>query len=227
MRAQFGERVDPSGNTLASMVGAPARLNGLLWAARLSVAGSLLCFTLIALLHALEPEFNDSNATSEYALGDFGWLMNIAFFSGAAGIGALAFVLRRSLARSKAAIVGIVLLSLAAVAYLFLGAGNIDPEGAEATTPGLLHGIGFLLGLPTRLAAPLVLAFAFRRDENWEHHWRLSLALGITALVAEVAGFMDLASVVTLRLALALWLVWIALTGARALAISPALSNPS
>jgi hypothetical protein len=81
--------------------------------------------------------------------------------------------------------------------------------------------------LPTRLAAPLVLAFAFRGDENWEHHRRLSLALGITALVAEVAGFMDLASVVTLRLALALWLVWIALTGARALAISPALSNSS
>jgi hypothetical protein len=182
---------------------------------------------LIALLHVFEPEFNDSNAISEYALGDFGWLMNIAFFSGAAGIGALAFVLRRSLARSKTAIAGVVFLSLAAVAYLFLGAGNIDPQGAEETTSGLIHGIGFLLGLPTRLAAPLVLAFAFRGDENWEHHRRLSLALGITALVAEVAGFMDLASVVTLRLALALWLVWIALTGARALAISPALSNSS
>ena len=199
------------------MVGAPARPNGLIWAARLVVAGSLLCLTLIALLHALEPEFNDSNATSEYALGDFGWLMNIAFFSGAAGIGALAFVLHRSVARSKPAIAGIVLISLAAVAYLFLGAGNIDPPGAEETTSGLIHGIGFLLGLPTRLAAPLVLAVAFRRDERWADHWRPSLALGIAALVAEVAGFMDLAGVVTLRLALALWLVWIALTGARAL----------
>jgi hypothetical protein len=220
MRAQFGEDVDPSGNTLAWMAGNRARADGFSWWARLATAGSLLCLALIALLHVLEPEFNDSNATSEYALGDFGWLMNIAFFSGAAGIGALAFALRRSLARSKTAIAGIVLLSLAAVAYLFLGAGNIDPQGAEETTSGLIHGIGFLLGLPTRLAAPLVLAFAFRRDANWEHHRRLSLALGITALVAEVAGFIDLASVVTLRLALALWLVWIALTGARALAIS-------
>ena len=199
------------------MVGAPARPNGLIWGARLVVAGSLLCITLIALLHVLEPEFNDSRAVSEYALGDFGWLMNIAFFSAAAGIGALAFVLRKSLARSKAAIAGIVLLSLAAVAWLCSGAGNIDPEGAEETTSGLIHGIGFLLGLPTRLAAPLVLAFAFRRDERWADHWRPSLALGIAALVAEVAGFMDLAGVVTLRLALALWLVWIALTGARAL----------
>ena len=165
----------------------------------------------------LEPEVNDSDAVSEYALGDFGWLMNVAFFSGAAGIGALAFVLHRSLTRSRAAVAGIVLLSLAAVAWVLLGPGNIDPEGADATTHGLIHGIGFLLGLPTRLAAPLVLAAAFRRDERWANHRRLTLVLGIAALAAEVAGFADLASVVTLRLALGLWLVWIALTGARVL----------
>jgi hypothetical protein len=143
--------------------------------------------------------------------------MNIAFFSGAAGIGALAFALHRSLAHSKTAIAGIVLLSMAAVAWVLLGAGNIDPEGADATTHGLIHGIGFFLGLPTRLAAPLVLAAAFRRDEHWANHRRLTLALGVAALAAEIAGFSDLASVVTLRLSLGLWLVWIALTGARLL----------
>ena len=200
------------------MLGAAAREpRPLIWAARVAVAGPLLCITLVALLHVLEPEVNDSDAVSEYALGDFGWLMNVAFFSGAAGIGALAFVLHRSLTRSRAAVVGIVLLLLAAVAWVFLGAGNIDPEGADSTTHGLIHGIGFLLGLPTRLAAPLVLAAAFRRDDRWANHRRLTLVLGIAALAAEVAGFSGLASVVMLRLALGLWLVWIALTGARAL----------
>jgi hypothetical membrane protein len=189
----------------------------LIWAARLAVAGPLLCITLVAVLHVLESEVNDSDAVSEYALGDFGWLMNVAFFSGAAGIGALAFVLHRSLARSKTAIAGIVLLAIAAVAWVLLGVGNIDPEGADATTHGLIHGIGFFLGLPSRLAAPLVLAAAFRRDEHWAGYRRPTLALGIAALAAELAGFMDLASVVTLRLALVLWLVWIALTGARVL----------
>jgi hypothetical protein len=191
--------------------------HALIWAARLAVAGPLLCITLVALLHVLEPEVNDSDAVSEYALGDFGWLMNVAFFSGAAGIGALAFVLHRSLSQSRTAVVGIVLLSIAAVAWVLLGAGNIDPEGADTTTHGLIHGIGFLLGLPTRLAAPLVLAAAFRRDERWANHRRLTLVLGIAALAAEVAGFSGLASIVTLRLALGLWLVWIALTGARVL----------
>jgi hypothetical protein len=66
--------------------------NTLIWAARLAVAGPLLCLALVALLHVLESEVNDSDAVSEYALGDFGWLMNAAFFSGAAGIGALAVV---------------------------------------------------------------------------------------------------------------------------------------
>ncbi len=189
--------------------------NVLLWAARVAVAGPLLCIALVAVLHVLESEVNDSDAVSEYALGDFGWLMNVAFFSGAVGIGALAFLLHGSLARSKSAIAGIILLAIAAVAWVFLGAGNIDPEGADATTHGLIHGIGFFLGLPTRLAAPFVLAAAFRRDERWAGHRRLTLALGIAALVAEVAGFSDLASAVTLRLSLGLWLVWIALTGAR------------
>jgi hypothetical protein len=191
--------------------------NLLIWAARVAVAGPLLCITLVAALHVLESEVNDSNAVSEYALGDFGWLMNIAFFSAAAGIGALAFVLHRSLARSKTAIAGIVLLAIAAVAWVLLGAGNIDPEGADATTHGLIHGIGFFLGLPSRLAAPLVLAAAFRRDERWADYRRPTLALGVSALAAEVAGFSDLASVATLRLALVLWLVWIALTGVRVL----------
>ena len=203
---------------LARVSSAAAREpNALIWAARLAVAGPVLCLTLVAVLHALEPEVNDSDAVSEYALGDYGWLMNIAFFSGAAGIGALAFALHRSLARSKTGIAGIVLLYIAAVAWVLLGSGNIDPEGADATTHGLIHGMGFFLGLPTRLAAPLVLAAAFRRDERWADHRRLTLALGIAALAAEVAGFSDLASVVTLRLSLGLWLVWIALTGARVL----------
>jgi hypothetical protein len=191
--------------------------NAVTWAARLAVAGPLLCIALVALLHVLEPEVNDSDATSEYALGDYGWLMNVAFFSGAAGIGALAVLLYRSLARTKTAVAGVILLSIAAVAWVLLGAGNIDPEGADMTTHGLVHGIGFFLGLPTRLAAPLVLAAAFRRDERWSNHRRLTLAFGIAALLAEVAGFSNLASVVTLRLALALWLIWIALTGWRVL----------
>ncbi len=187
------------------------------WAARIAVAAPLLSLALVALLHVLESEVNDSDAVSEYALGDYGRLMNVAFFSAAAGIGALALVLHRSLTGSKTAVAGIVLLSLAAVAWALLGGGNIDPEGADMTTHGLIHGIGFFLGLPTRLAAPLVLAAAFHRDARWASYRRPTLAIGIAALLAELAGFADVGSPLMHRLALGLWLTWIALTGARVL----------
>jgi hypothetical protein len=192
----------------------------LTWVARLAVGAPILSIALVALLHVLEPEVNDRDAVSEYALGDYGWLMNIAFFSAALGIGALGVVLRRSLTSSKSAVAAVVLLSLAAVAWVLLGAGNIDPEGADATTHGVIHGVGFFLGLPTRLAAPFVLAAAFRRDERWASYRRPTLLIASVALLAEIAGFADVVAPVTLRLALGLWLAWIALTGARALTLA-------
>ena len=36
--------------------------NALIWAARLAVAGPLLCIALVGALHVLEPEVNDSDA---------------------------------------------------------------------------------------------------------------------------------------------------------------------
>jgi hypothetical protein len=191
--------------------------SALAWAGRLAVGAPVLSIAVVALLHVLEPEVNDRDAVSEYALGDYGWLMNVAFFTAAVGIGALAVALRGSLTRSRPAVAGIVLLLLATVAWVLLGAGNIDPEGADMTTHGLIHGVGFFLGLPTRLAAPFVLAAAFRRDERWASYRRPTLLIAIVALLAEVAGFADVWAPVTLRLALGLWLAWIALTGTRAL----------
>ena len=69
----------------------------------------------------------------------------------------------------------------------------------------------------TRLAAPFVLAAAFHREPRWASYRRPTLAIGIAAFLAELAGFSDVAAPVTLRLALGLWLAWIALTGARVL----------
>ena len=60
------------------------------------VAGPLLFIALIALLHALEPEVTTAmrSASTRWMTSDGSW---IAFFLGATGIGALAFVLHRSL----------------------------------------------------------------------------------------------------------------------------------
>lgn len=45
----------------------------------LVLAGAAAFVVLVGLLHVLQPENNGNHALSEYALGDFGWLMNAAF----------------------------------------------------------------------------------------------------------------------------------------------------
>ena len=184
-------------------------------AATLAIAAPLVALLLVVILHVVQSETNDNDALSEYALGDYGWLMNTAFFAVAVGFAALAVMFRRTLTPSRSSRVGIALLSLGALGWVLLGAGNIDPEGAEQTFHGLVHGVGFLIAFPTSFAAPLVLATAFRHDQRWNGFRRTSLVLGVVALVVFVAAFMDLFSAVTVRLAEALLLAWVALAGWR------------
>ena len=165
-----------------------------------AIAGSAAFVTLVGLLHALEPDTNDSDAISEYALGDYGLLMNAAFFSAAAAFAALALALRRSLAPTTSARVAVVLLCIAALGWFLLGAGNIDPEGADATWHGVVHGIGFFLTTPAVIASLFVLARAFRQDERWRPFRRTVLAAAVAALVLFALAFSDVASALTFRL---------------------------
>ena len=184
-------------------------------AAALAIAAPVVALLLVVILHFVQSETNDNDALSEYALGANGWLMNIAFFAVAVAFAALAVLFWLSLAPSRSGRIGIALLSLAALGWVLLGAGNIDPEGAEQTFHGVVHGVGFLIAFPTSFAAPLVLARAFRHDERWSGFRRVTLVLGLVALAAFVLAFMDAFSAVTVRLAEALLLAWVALAGRR------------
>ena len=180
------------------------------------IAGPALFVVIVALLHALEPETNDTGAISEYALGDdYGWLMNIAFIAAGIGLGALAFSLVTTLSRSRGARAGQALLLIAALGWILLGAGNIDPEGADTTWHGVVHGIGFFLATPAALAAMFVLARAFRRDPRWSTFGRITLWSAVVALVAFLLAFMDVVEAVTFRLFLAVVLGWVMLASAR------------
>ena len=48
-------------------------------AARLSLGLSVAFLALLTMLHVLEPEFNSGHLISEYQLGDYGFLMSLAF----------------------------------------------------------------------------------------------------------------------------------------------------
>jgi Protein of unknown function (DUF998) len=183
--------------------------------ALIAMLGPAAFVALLGLLHALQPETNDTDAISEYALGDYGWLMNAAFFAAAVGVAALAVGLLSALTPTPSARVGIACLALAAIGWALLGGGNIDPEGAESTTHGLIHGIGYLTIVPSMFLALFLLARAFRWDERWRTLRRSVLALALAALAAFLLGFADVAALVFFRLYDGLLLVAVAVIAIR------------
>jgi hypothetical protein len=185
------------------------------YAPLIGVAGPALFIATLALLHALAPETNDTGAISEYALGDYGWLMNIAFIAAGIGFAALAVSLVGALRQSRGARAGQALLLISALGWILLGAGNIDREGADTSWHGVVHGIGFFLATPAALAAMFVLARALRRDPRWSALGRLTLWAAAVALVAFLLAFMDVVEAVTFRLFVAVLLGWVMLASAR------------
>jgi hypothetical protein len=185
------------------------------WLGTLAVAAPALSVALVALLHVLDPETNDTEAISEYALGDYGFLMNAAFVAAAVGFAALAGALAGRVTHTWSARAAIALLVAAAVGWLLLGMGNIDPEGAERTTHGVIHGIGFLLGFPSMFLALLLLGRAFGRDVRWRPFRLPLLTVAVAALVAFVLAFMDVAAPVLLRLSEVLVMLAVAWTALR------------
>jgi hypothetical protein len=101
--------------------------------ARISIGFVIAFAVTLAVLHALEPEFNsDGHLISEYELGRYGWLMALAFFSMAGASLALWFALRDDL-HTTAGRIGRWWLLLIALAYV--GAGRFFPD--DSTGLGL------------------------------------------------------------------------------------------
>ena len=72
-------------------------------AARLSLATTVTFLVLLAALHLIQPESDPSwRVISEYAIGDYGWIMALAFLSLAVSCVSL-FVAIRSQTRTMAA----------------------------------------------------------------------------------------------------------------------------
>ena len=68
----------------------------------LAIAGAGIFAALVVVLHVVEDEFEPSSRfISEYVLGDWGWLMNLAFIALGGAFLAVAHGLRRSLSPGR------------------------------------------------------------------------------------------------------------------------------
>lgn len=159
-------------------------------------------FVVAALvLNVVDAEYSRvHDAMSNYANGDYGWLMQSAFLG--AGIGAVANAvgLRKSLEPGKRVTTSIVLLLIAGGGYL-LAIAKTDP----------VHTIGSLLIFFSLLVAVWLLRGVFKRDPTWSHQGQTQMWFAIAYTVTMIVLFntpSDGPAGLTQRIFVSVMMVW-------------------
>jgi hypothetical protein len=148
-------------------------------ASKLTVASMGLFLLILLMLHLLEPEYDPTwRFISEYALGQYGWLMNLDFFL--AALGSLSFMIAAwEETKSVTGRIGQVLLGISALGMAIAAMFTTDPittPAGEMTESGSMHALGGQLNL-TPLAV-LFLTLSIHKREGWK---QVRLPMQITA----------------------------------------------
>lgn len=134
---------------------------------------------------------------SSLAAGPYGWVQITNFLLAGLLILLFAAALRRALPARRASSVAFVALTSAGIA-IAASAFPVDPTmiatGDPSTWHGWIHGLAFLVALPSVLIAPVATALAMRGDSRWRPLGKLSVAATLTmitllALPLDDAGF--------------------------------------
>lgn len=139
-------------------------------AARISLVSGATFVVLLAALHFVKPDLDPSwRAISEYALGDYGWIMTIAFL--AWGLSAISlFVAISSQIHSLVGRIGMAFLLIGAAGPILAALFPTDPITTPVdamTTGGSIHSLGAVLGDGIPIAATLLTLSLVRKNPNW------------------------------------------------------------
>jgi len=127
-------------------------------AARVAIAASVAVIVLLAGLHVLSPEFDPSwRMVSEYALGQYGWILSLMFIAWAVSSWALAFALR-SQVKTLAGKIGLGFLIAAGVGEAMASVFDINHP---------LHGLSAMIGIPSLAIAAMLVSVSLSRTEPW------------------------------------------------------------
>lgn len=140
-----------------------------LTAARLSFAAATMFVVCLAALHLIKPEIDPSwRFISEYAIGDYGWIMVLAFLSLALSFVTL-FIAIRSQIRSVGGRIGLALLLTSAVGLTMAAIFTTDPMTSSndaPTTHGNIHNLAGTIGIGIPIAAALI-SWNLARNPTW------------------------------------------------------------
>jgi hypothetical protein len=163
------------------------------WAS-LSFAGAATFVVLLAALHFIKPEIDPSwHFISEYAIGDYGWVMVIAFLAFALSYASLFFALRAEI-RTLGGRIGLALLLVSAAGLILAAVFTTDPVNTSQeamTAEGRLHNLGGALGIAMPFAILLV-SWSLSRNSSWSPTRRSLLWAAVFALLGFVVSFVSL-----------------------------------
>jgi hypothetical protein len=143
-------------------------------------------FVLIQIsLHLLQTEFDPTwRFISEYAFGDYGWMMHLAFGLLAIAQISVAITIFPHI-RTVSGYIGLVILGISAIGVIIAGIFVTDPISVgpdDATFSGSMHSIGAMLDY-TPVAA-LLISLSLCRIDAWKPMKRVLLTSAVIAIVA-------------------------------------------
>ena len=139
-----------------------------LTAARLSIASSVTTLVLLTTLHILSPEFDPSwRMVSEYALGDYGWVLSLMFLTWALSCVMLFFAIKKHI-HTIGGKIGLGFLLVSAVGTGMAAFFDISHS---------LHGLAFMIGIPSLPIAVILISVSLVRNQGWDSSRRSLLWL--------------------------------------------------
>jgi hypothetical protein len=164
-------------------------------AARVALSFALLYSFLLLSLHFIKPELDFRwRFISEYALGNYGWMMTLTFVSIAITLLAIVFAIRPHV-KTWIGYIGLFLLCLASIGYFITAIFPTDPITVSQDAlsySGKMHAFGASLDW-TPIAA-LLISFSLARTQRWRAK---KMQMLLTAAITIVLTIVFVVSIAT------------------------------
>lgn len=146
----------------------------------ISFCGFLLFLAIVISLHFFRPDKNMLSCfVSEYAVGNYSWLMTIAFYALAF---ASALLLGGLMIQVKSSKSPKITLSIFSLGILFAGIFPTDLPGNTPTTGGLIHGFAALIALLNIGISMIAWGVAFKKQDHLKRLAKPSIYFGVVSL---------------------------------------------
>ena len=147
----------------------------------ISSCGLILFAVIVCLLHFLRPDKNRLSCfVSEYAVGNYSWLMTIAFYILSF---AAALLLRGLLLNTTSSKTSNITLGIFCAGMLLVAIFPTDIPGELPTARGLIHGFAALIALTSLGISMIAWGVVFKKNNTLKRLATPSIFYGVVSLV--------------------------------------------